>query len=236
MPIRLVFVLTLLLALLPPIAGRAQAPLPPRPDDEITLSLRAEGFVETGTARIIMGFDTALEAAGIATMRDRLKEVLGGVATDADWRFTRFDRVVDPAGLERWRVEAEARLPEAALGGLADKAKAASRPGLQVHLAGIDFTPTLEEREAGYAKLRADIYAQAEAELARLKAAVPDRPYRIKRVGFQAEGEPPRPVPLAAMRAEPQAAQAQQSFAAEPSVARYIALTALVTLAAVAPQ
>lgn len=238
MPIRRAFLALLVLAAMAP-AARAQIP-PPRPDDEITLSLRAEGFVETGTALVTMAFDTALEGAGVATMRDRLNEVLGGFAKNSEWRFTRFDRVVDPAGLERWRVEAEARLPEGDLAGLADKAKAASRPGIQVRLAGIDFTPTLDEREAGFAKLRAEIYAQAEAELARLKAAIADRPYRIKRVNFQIDGQPPRPVPLPGMlRAEPQAAQmaqAPQSFAAEPSVARHIALTALVTLAASAPQ
>src|SRR5258706_11877012 len=103
MPIRPFFLAALLVALLPPLAGaQAQVP-PPRPDDEITLSLRAEGFVETGTALVTVGFDTALEGAGLAAMRDRLKEVLTGFAKDAEWRFTRFDRVVDPAGLERWR-------------------------------------------------------------------------------------------------------------------------------------
>ncbi|MBV8167629.1 MAG: hypothetical protein JO021_12605, partial [Alphaproteobacteria bacterium] len=123
------------------------------------------------------------------------------------------------------------------LAGLADKAKAASKPGIQARIAGIDFTPTLAEREAGYAKLRADIYAQAEAELARLKGAISDRPYRIKRVNFSVPGEPPRPVPLpgGAMRAQ-QLAQAPQPSATEPSVARHIALNALVTLAATAPQ
>ena len=234
MPLRLLLLAFLLLAALAP--ARAQVP-PPRPDDEISLTLRAEGFVETGTALVSVGFDTALEGAGLAAMRDRLKEVLESLASGAEWRFTRFDRVVDPAGLERWRVEAEARLPENLLAGLADKAKAASKPGIQARIAGIDFTPTLEEREGGYAKLRAALYAQAEAELARLKSAVSDRPYRIKRVNFSAAGEPPRPLPMpgGAMRAE-QVAQAPQPFAAEPSVARHIALTALVTLAAAAPQ
>jgi len=235
MPLRLVLLVFLLLAV--PAPAPAQVP-PPRPDDEISLTLRAEGFVETGTARVSVAFDTALEGAGLAAMRDRLKEVLESLASGAEWRFTRFDRVVDPAGLERWRVEAEARLPETALAGLADKAQQASKPGIQARLAAIDFTPTLEERQAGYAKLRAQLYGEAEAELARLKSAIPDRPYRIKRVNFQEDGQPPRPIPLAAqMRAEPQAAQmaqAPQAFAAEPSVARHIALTALVTLAAAA--
>jgi hypothetical protein len=235
MPLRLVLLVFLLLAA----PAQAQVP-PPRPDDEISLTLRAEGFVETDTARVSVAFDTALEGAGLAAMRDRLKAVLDGLASGAEWRFIRFDRVVDPAGLERWRVEAEARLPETALAGLADKAREASKPGLQVRLAAIDFTPTLEERQAGYAKLRAQLYGEAEAELARIKSAIPDRPYRIKRVTFQEDGQPPRPIPLGAqMRAEPQAAamaQAPQAFAAEPSVARHIALTALVTLAAAASQ
>ena len=234
MSIRLTLLVAFLLASLAP--ARAQIP-PPRPDDEVTLTLHAEGFVETGTALVRVAFDTALEGAGVAQMRERLKEVLARLADQADWRFTRFDRVVDPAGLERWRVEAEARLPESLLAGLADKAKAGSRPGIQARIAGIDFTPTLAEREAGYAKLRASLYGEAEAELARLKAAVSDRAYRIKRVAFSAEGEPPRPLPLpgGAMRAE-QMAQAPQQSSAEPSVARHIALTALVTLAASAPQ
>ena len=236
MQVRFSFLFALLLATLPSLAF-AQMP-PPRPDDEITLTLHTEGFVETGTALVRIGFDTALEGTALSDMRDKLKQVLAGFANDADWRFTEFDRVVDPAGLERWRIAAEARLPEAALAGLADKAKAASRPGIQVRLAGIDFTPTVAEREAGYAKLRAEIYGEAEAELARLKSAMADRPYRIKRVNFQPEGQPPRPVPLPALRAEAQAqpADGKAAFAADPAVARHIALTAIVTLAAIAPQ
>jgi hypothetical protein len=229
----------LLAALLAIAPATAQPIVPPRQDDEVTLTLRAEAYVETVTASVTVAFDTALEGAGMATMRDTLNKILAGLAADSSWRFTRFDRVVDPAGLERWRVAAEARLPESALAGLADKAKAASRPGIQVHLDSVDFSPTLAERETGYASLRAELYRQAEGELARLKSAVADRPYRIKRVSFQEDGsvpQPPRPLASMQMRAEMAPADAGSGFAAaEPAAARHIGLTALVTLGATAP-
>lgn len=239
MSIRRAVALVPLLAALLSIAPAAAQPIVPRQDDEVTLTLRAEAYVETATASVTVAFDTALEGAGMATMRDTLNKILAGLAADSSWRFTRFDRVVDPAGLERWRVAAEARLPESALAGLADKAKAASRPGIQVHLDSVDFSPTLAERETGYATLRAELYRQAEGELARLKSAVADRPYRIKRVSFQEDGgvpQPPRPLASMQMRAEMAPADAGSGLAAaEPAAARHIGLTALVTLAATAP-
>lgn len=222
--------------------ARAQDQVPagihPLVDDEITLELSSEAFVETATAKVTIEFDAALDASGIGDQRARLRQILTGFDGQAQWRFTRFDRSVDAAGLERWRVGAFARLPEKSLNGLADKAKMASKPGLQVRVAGIDFSPTLAEREAGFSTLRGDIYAQIQAELERLKTTFPGRPYRLKQINFRPSDAPqPRPMSMMTERKlEPEEASSSSSQPVEtaPTVARRIELDATVVLGAFA--
>ena len=106
------------------------------------------------------------------------------MAPDAEWRIVSFDRSTDQAGLERWRAVAEARLAENALGGLAEKARQASRPGLQIRIASIEFTPTLGETEAVRARLRAEIYGKAASELKALEQSFPGRKFRMGNIDF----------------------------------------------------
>ncbi|MDJ0894931.1 MAG: hypothetical protein QNJ92_07285 [Alphaproteobacteria bacterium] len=162
-------------------------------DDTVILQLATEGWVETETARVTASIDAALDAGDLAAARAQVMEILTQLSGDGEWRVTRFDRRRDAAGLERWRVDAEARLPEQALNGLYDRAKKLSQPGRQVRVSGIQFTPTLAEREAVMAKLRAEIYRQAGRELEAMQAAFPDRAYRIGSIEFQFNGiAPPR--------------------------------------------
>ena len=55
---------------------------------------------------------------------------------------------------------------------------------MKINIATINFTPTLAEVEATRAKLRQELYASAQAELKRVNAAFPDRPYRIGIINF----------------------------------------------------
>lgn len=226
-----VLALGLLLAAGPALA---QIPVMPRPDDEVTLDLLREGHVETQNAKVLVGIDVAGAGGELTETRARLRQILSGLATGPTWRFTRFDRVVDPAGLERWRVTAEARLPEKDLGGLNEKVKAASKPGLQVRVAQIDFTPTLSEREAGFAGLRADIYGAVKDEIARLKQVFPDRDYRVKSIQFRKDEGPVPMRAMAAMAPSPRAIAPEQADAGTvepgPTVVRRIELAATVVL------
>ncbi len=223
-------------ASVPLLAPAAQAELSKAQYEQnsITLTLSAERWVESSTARVLVSINAAVEGAQAGRVRSDMLAALNGLAAkDTAWRFVEFNRSADASGLERWYALVEARLPETALGGLGDMAKKASKPGLQLDLAGIDFSPTLAEIETARAELRATIYAQAVAEQKRLAAAVPGPAWRIATLTFNPEySEPPAPqmVKSMAMRAE-SAPQADFGGGAI-SVATRLNLTAIVVLAA----
>jgi hypothetical protein len=206
------------------------------PDDEITLELSAESYVETATAKVVVEFDAALDSSNIGDQRAKLRQILTNLDSQAQWRFTRFDRSVDAAGLERWRVSAFARLAEKSLSGLSDRARQASKPGLQVKIAGIDFSPTLAEREAAYATLRSELYAQIQTEIEHLKTSFPGRPFRVKQVNFRPSDMPlPRPGAMAIMserKLMPEEASQPEPAETAQTVARRIELDATVVLGA----
>lgn len=179
-------------------------------DDEVTLEISVEAWVETRTATVRMAADLAVEAGGFGVARAELVTALQGLDAGAEWRIVDFGKLGDDAGFERWRVVAEARVPEAAVAELGSKAKAATRPGRSLAVEAIDYTPTRAEREAVVERLRAEIYGQVAKEAAALNAAFPDRRFRVRMIdlapGFRPE---PRQM-MATMRAEaaPKAADA----------------------------
>lgn len=183
-----------------PMTPASAQPVPPPVVDEVMLSLSAEAWVTTRTAEVTIGVDAVLTDGDIAGLRAEVLGTLAGLTgADTDWRITRFDRSMDSSGLERLRVAAQARLPDTALDGLAEALDGHSRAGLQYALGGVAFSPSLAEREAARAELRASLYADIAAELARLNAAFPDRTYRVGRIDFTG-GFMPAPPPM--MRAE----------------------------------
>ncbi|MFO7483388.1 hypothetical protein [Oceanibaculum nanhaiense] len=206
-------------------------------DDEIVLRLEAEGWVETQTAKLIVAIDMALQGGEMADARAQVTQTLNGLVAGVDWRTTRFSRQMDSAGLERWQVIAEARVPEAKLAGVHDKAKTASKPGLSVRIADIDFTPTLAEHTAVESQLRAELYRQTKEELARLAEIFPDRPYRVRMIDFQSDGMPvPRQAMMVrGMAAESAPAMKDQAGGEGLSVSRRIVQTATVILGTTAP-
>ena len=128
--------------------------------------------------------DAAATGTDAGTQRADLLKAIDGLAPDVEWRIVSFDRSTDQAGLERWRAVAKARLAENALGGLAEKARQASRPGLQLRISSIEFTPTLGETEAVRARLRDEIYGKADlgAESAGAEFPRPEVPYGRSRL------------------------------------------------------
>lgn len=205
-----------------------------RPADAVVMTLASDGWVETKTARVTAVADVAIAAEKRATVRERMLDALKKLAPDAEWRISRFDRSQDAAGLERWRAVAEARLPEAALGGLDERARALSQPGMQVRVQAVQFVPTLAERESALGSLRAAIYEQAKGEAERLAKLWPERGYRVARVDFIEDGAGlPRPIPY--MAKEGIRAGAAQADASDGDgalvVAQNITLRAQVTFA-----
>jgi uncharacterized protein YggE len=218
-----------LIALL--IAVAAPAFAEERPADAVVMTLASEGWVETNTAEVTAIADVAIAAENRATVRERMLAAVKKLAPDGEWRISRFDRSQDPAGLERWRAIAQARLPEAALGGLDERAKGLSQPGMQVRIQAVRFVPTLAEREATLGTLRASIYGQAKTEAERLAKLWPERGYRVARVDFIEDGPGmPRPLPYMAKQ-EAAGGAAPAADDAALAVAQKLTLRAQVTLA-----
>jgi len=197
--------------------------------DTVTLSLSAEGWVEAAKARVRVAVDSAKPSDEAGTLRAGIKETLGKLVPGADWHIITFNRSRDQAGLERWHLEAEARVPETALDGIYDRAKAQSRPGEQVSVAFVDFTPELAEREKVMADLRKRIYDAAKDELARLASVYPDRAFRLHSVEFRPQGPMPMPMVKTARGA---GAMVEAAAPAPIGVAEHVEISATVVLAA----
>jgi hypothetical protein len=216
-----------------PAAAQTYAPNPIQ--DQVVLNLAVEDWVPTQTARVVLNAEAAIQGADAGKTRDELLAAAKKTAS-ADWRIVRFDRSTDQAGLERWSASLETRLAESALGGLADRAKQSSRPGLQLTVAQIDFTPTLAESEAARAKLREQLYKRATEELQRLNAVASDRKFRIARIDFGTVQVQPRPMLAMARNAQPAAPEFKAADGAEMELSQKATMHANVTFAANAPK
>lgn len=160
-----------------------------RPDDRVIFTLEAENWVTTQTARVLLNVEAAVTEKTSGTMRAAMAKAVGDV-TKADWRLVDFTREQDPTGMERWSARFEARLPEKELNGLAAKAKKNSEAGMQITVALIDFSPTLAEKQETISQTRAEIYKQAEKQLALLNATLSGRAFRIAEINFTGAAAP----------------------------------------------
>lgn len=226
--------LVLMIALLCPMAS-AWAEMP-KPDDAISVNLSTEGWVSTKTARVTVSVNAAVSAEQSGAARDNMMKTVQALSAKGDWKLTSFNRNQDETGLERWYATYEARLEETELGGLATKAKASGRAGMQLTVANIDFTPTLGEVEAVKSELRKNLLAQANKELDAVNASLPGRNFRIANVSFDG-AKPPMPPQVMMMRGKMEGMMAQASSdmamqAASVETAQRMQMTAEVTFAA----
>ena len=203
-------------------------------DDRAIFSLTAEGWIETETAKLYVFVRTAAKEGG-RTARGAALTALDELIPGAAWRLTDFQRSIGKAGLAHWRIGAETRRLASEFDNIHEQAKRLSKPGLQISVAGIDFTPTLAEYEALTAKLRAEIYAAARAEMERLNSLFPGRGFRIGQVDFQ-QG----PSTMALTAPPPRRVDySEKAMAATPplmAASRRVVVSATVELAAVAPD
>lgn len=163
-----------------------------KPDDRVSFMLSTEGWATTTTARVTVSVDAAVSGAAAGNARAEMQKAVGTIAK-ADWRLTDFSRSQDTTGLERWNASFEARIAESELGGIHDAAKKASKAGMQLTVQEVAFDPTLAEVEAVKARLRADLYKQANDQLATINATIPGRAYRITAIDFMNNHMPTMP-------------------------------------------
>ncbi len=155
----------------------------PKRDDIVSYDITAEDWVTTKTARVTLSVEASVTASNAGAMRTEMTKAVTDAAK-ADWRLTEFNRTLDQTGMERWSVSFESRLPESALNGLPDSVKKASKAGMQIKVADIDFSPTLDETEAARTALRTKLLKSAGDQLAALNSALPGRGYRIAEITF----------------------------------------------------
>lgn len=200
----------------------------PEQPAQIVLQLVEEAWVETNTARVVLQLKTLLTDDKSAEPAVDPKALFAPVA-DGDWHMTRFQRGQTDTGFEQWVIVAEARIPQTALTGIYDRVKEASSRGRTFSVREIDFTPSLAERQATAAKLRAALYKRAYDEAAAVADIFPDRGFQVHRVDFGGGGMP-APVMMRAV-AEDARGFAGGAKQAGPSVAERMVLHATVIVA-----
>lgn len=197
--------------------------------DTVSFNVSVEDWVKTETALVTLVVDIAGNGNG-GTVRSDVLKAVAGVAEKAEWRIVAMNPQSDSAGLERWQAQLQARLPEGQLSALGDRAKKASKPGLQVRVGAIAFDPTLAETEETRSALRDKIYAKVNAELKRLNTAFPGRNYRAGDISFTEE----RRMAIGVTSAYREKAVAAPMADALPGVQDQMVLEARVTLSAFA--
>jgi hypothetical protein len=229
----------LLLALLVPVAAMADEP---KPDDIISVNLSTEGWVQASAARVMVAVNAAVVGEKAGSTRDAMIKAVQLFSPKADWRLTSFNRSQDPTGLEQWYAVFEARLPESDLGGIHEKAKAASKAGMQLSIQSIDFTPTLTEVEAVRGTMRKTLMAMATKEMEAVNAAYPTRQFRIAQISFGGAQPVMQPQMMMLKRgmamasdAAPEAMMASVNGGGAIETSQKIDMNAMVTFAALAP-
>ena len=158
-----------------------------KPDDVVVFDLTAEDWVTTKTARVLVNVNASVSGATAATTRSTMVKALDELIK-TEWRLISFNRGQDASGMEQWNALYEARVQENQLSGLNEQARKVSKPGLQISVNNIDFSPTLDENQTAMSGLRLKIYKMANEHLNALNAALPGRNYRIAVVNFTPEG------------------------------------------------
>lgn len=157
--------------------------------NKVTLQLNAEQWVATKSALVNVNINASVSDTTIEKVHSQVLDKLNHIAK-GDWHILSYDRSQDKSGLESIQMVAQARLLETDLGGLRDKAKAISKPGETYTIDTVQFTPSEDEVRDANNNLRANIYDQTKAELARLNKAYPEQKYSVHDINFMTEAMP----------------------------------------------
>lgn len=220
-----------------PVAEIAMAEGSEAERDQIVINIKKEDWVTTNTANVGVNFDIVQQKETALELKLQVIESLDKLSKETAWHITSSRENKDRTGLNRWHVTAEARVPEKSVAGLQDRAEKVSRPGFNLRIGHVDFSPSLAEIEKIRSELRAEIYKEASEEAKRLTAAIQGRKYRVFVVDFGSNGRYPRPVPMRAMAAQSKemvlssdAGSGQGNGAAELAVSRKQVMSAAIIL------
>lgn len=157
--------------------------------DTITLQLRDEVTVTNDTVRLtvpivaLIDSDTAEEK-----IRSDIRAALAKFVPGAEWQFNSIYRAPDGTGHERMQLNAVARVGERENNRLEQRAKDASRTGLQINAPHVDTTIPSAKLEEAEAALRVSLVKKAVAEQKALSEAA-GRTYRLHSLNFLNAGD-----------------------------------------------
>lgn len=157
--------------------------------DTITLQLRDEVTVTNDTVRLtvpivaLIDSDTAEEK-----IRTDIRAALAKFVPGAEWQFNSIYRAPDGTGHERMQLNAVARVSERENNRLEQRAKDASRTGLQINAPQVDTTIPTAKLEEAEAALRVSLVKKAVAEQKALSEAA-GRNYRLHSLNFLNSGD-----------------------------------------------
>ncbi len=196
--------------------------------NKVTLQLKAEKWVTTKTADVIVGVNASVSDAGIEKIQNQVLGQLQQLSSLGEWHIVSYTRQQDKSGLESIQITAQARLPQSELAALRGKAKAMSKPGATYTIDDVQFTPSDEELTQANVALRGLIYQQAKMEIDALDKLYPDQKYYVYRIDFNMM---PAPMPMAMYSAKSMNVAA--AAAAPLNVGNKIDMIASVTLASI---
>lgn len=162
--------------------------------DKVSFQTTARLWVSTQTALVHVNIHATLANTNLLQLRTDILANLSKIAKGT-WHLTQFERSQDSSGLEKVFVNAEIRVPQSELTDVYKVASSLSKPGASYSIAGIDFTPGLEEITAIKAKVREKLYQQINEELTRLNKAWPDQNYTVNRLYIFDADSPVQPAP-----------------------------------------
>lgn len=157
--------------------------------DSITLQIRDEVTVTNDTVRLtvpivaLIDSDTAEEK-----IRSDIRAALAKFVPGAEWQFNSIYRAPDGTGHERMQLNAVARVSERENNRLEQRAKDASRTGLQINPPQVDTTIPAAKLEEAEANLRISLVKKAVAEQKALSEAA-GRTYRLHSLNFLNTGD-----------------------------------------------
>ncbi|MBV6631727.1 MAG: hypothetical protein KI792_01695 [Alphaproteobacteria bacterium] len=179
-------ILALALLAITPWQAMAADPSSVKTGDTIALALKFEEWAEPKSALVTarIGVVTQQNQAGL--IQARMKAVSEAASNHAAWRLARLQPAAGARGAALWQGIMETRMTPDELGrmeiALRDYRNGAGEASFAIER--IDFSPTLAEKQAVRAALRAQAYHQAARELQQLNSAFPDKRYRIASISF----------------------------------------------------
>lgn len=163
--------------------------------NKVTLQLQTEQWVTSKTALVDVGVNASVSDQGIEKIQSSVLQKLNQLSDKGEWHILSFNRQLDKTGLESVQITAQARLPQAELGGLRSKAKSISKPGEAYNIDDILFTPGEDEIRQVNTAMRNDLYQQAKAEIDALNKIYTDQKYYLHQINFMLQ-TPIAPMPM----------------------------------------